>query len=53
MSGKSHIWEVFVEQSWSKTVAPKLGSSCSGCPVKAHNQAKEWEKEGLMVTCSK
>ena len=52
VSGKSHIWEVFVEQSWSRTVAPKLRSSCSGCPAKAHNQAKEWEKEGF-ITCSK
>ena len=40
-------------QEWGITVTWKLGSPLGGCQTKRHNQAKEWEKEGFLITCSK
>ena len=43
----------FSDCLWSPFVTIKLGLPLDGYWADRHNQAKEWEKEGLMVTSSK
>ena len=40
-------------QEQGRTVTWKLGSPLGGCWTKRHNQAKDWEKKGFLITSSK